>query len=318
MNCGLRPWLLTFRGPAVPYLATLRTLYFPGTEVVRVVDGTDETVTLHEELGDLRLNKLGCRELRVANLIWSFVGPMPYVEDEDLDQPAIKCDFRYQLGHGFQLDSPKGEGDRIYFELKLITNEGRSFEYTRHETRPYGVYMEDLSYSEIDCWRMTGVSLWSWLRFKLRTLISVKRGVAQSDGYLPDQLMGLINKASAKIYIVQMNGQPISLDDDFEADPHKSFHDDEAYSHLSERMQGIAQDWLNLSDKKTRLDYQLFIQQEEEEAQIRQEMKPVFSVSFGPNMRGTQMVEKNRFLDEDFLYCKERGGCWKCTPGKGK
>jgi hypothetical protein len=117
-----------------------------------------------------------------------------------------------------------------------------------------------------------------------------------------------------RIYVGLNKAEEEELDG--QEDPHETFHDDDSYAHLAARIQNIAQDWLNLEEKETRFNYQLFVQQETEKALAREQMKPVFSVSFGPNKRGTEMVEKARFLDEGFLYCKETDGCWKCKPAE--
>jgi hypothetical protein len=158
-DLGFRPWLLTFRGPAASYVPRIRDIYSPGTAVVRIVDGIDESVTVHEQLNDLDFNNGGLRAQRVGSLIEAFLSPPMMIIPINLlpDDMAVACEFRYQLGQLFQPFTSNGMGDRIYYEMELVTCDGVSFRYIRNELRPLSVCLSDLVYGG-NSWENSGVS----------------------------------------------------------------------------------------------------------------------------------------------------------------
>lgn len=91
----------------------------------------------------------------------------------------------------------------------------------------------------------------------------------------------------------------------------------EAFWDLDNELREMANECLDFSERQAIFCFQIFVHHGKTPWVPRENMKPVFSVSFQPNVKGTKVLKTARFIDEDFLGCSENGGCGRCGMRKG-
>lgn len=80
----------------------------------------------------------------------------------------------------------------------------------------------------------------------------------------------------------------------------------------------MADDCLDLGRMSANFSFELFMHHGDEPNKAREDMKPVFSVSYSPTENGNRVTIDDKRIDQDFLTCAKNKGCKRCKVAKKK
>jgi hypothetical protein len=93
----------------------------------------------------------------------------------------------------------------------------------------------------------------------------------------------------------------------------ESFQNQMAYSEFSEDLSAMAVHYLDLSHIGAKVDFDLYIHHGQQPQELREHMKPVYSLRIIKGSTSGRAIIDRLHLDEDFLSCKANNGCKRCT-----
>jgi hypothetical protein len=295
---GLRPWLLTFRGNPKKYLPDVQERYFPGIEIVRVVDNGQHH-TMEDSEGCNHCFEMMCEEGLSSEIIEHYCSAF-FTSSEYISRYATT--FRYYASE--HLPPVKPPKDRIRYELDMKSLSGKTWQYRREV---------DVQEATINSLVHHAFRYHSWASYSVRVLRRRNVGPHNADkvpcffitqpkfGNLQlEHVTAAIRQIHIKTYFYIRSGTSI----------HRSFSS-RGLLEFESTLRNMAEDCLDKEGKGAELIFQLFTHHGTYDGTSRQNMIPVIEMSFSCDEAG-QVVMVNKHLSEEFLACSLNTGCGLC------